>query len=160
MELQNYIKELEKILKNLSVYNKMGLDTSSLNLFIKNLKTFEKIQNSRLSNSVTNMSFEDKLELIKAFLEDKEVFPRIKDIVAFANQELYLNFKDQKESRVLTIKRIIGRIKKNPELKEKIKSAVNNIRNKKVHSHNSYKSKKEIDNVESYTKWAEILKNI
>jgi len=160
MELQNYINELEKILKNLSDYNKMGLDTSSLNLFIKNLKTFEKIQNSRLNNSATNMSFEDKLELIKAFLEDKKVFPRIKDVVEFANQELYLNFKDQKESRTLTIKRIIGRIEKNPELKEKIKSAVINIRNKKVHSHNSYKSKKEIEKVESYTKWAEILKNI
>ncbi len=160
MELLGYINDLEKILKNLSDYNKKGLDTSSLRLFIKNLKTFEKIQNSRISNLATKMSFEDKLELIKAFLEDKKVFPRIKDVIEFANQELFLGFKDQKESRTLTIKRIISRVEKNPELKEKIKTAVINIRNSKVHSHNSYKSKKEIEKVESFTKWAEILRNL
>lgn len=160
MELQGYINDLEKILKNLSNYNKKGLDTSSLRLFIKNLKTFEKIQNSRISNSAINMSFEDKLELIKAFLEDKKVFPRIKDVIEFANQELFLDFKDQKESRILTIKRIISRVEKNPELKENIKRAVINIRNREVHSPNSYKSKKDIEKVESFTKWAEILRNI
>jgi len=160
MELQGYINDLEKILKSLSDYDKKGLDTSSLRLFIKNLKTFEKIQNSRLSNSALNMSFEDKLELIKAFLEDKKVFPRIKDVIEFANQDLFLKFEDQKESRILTIKRIISRVEKNPELKEKIKTAVINIRNREVHSHNSYKSKKELEKVESFTKWAEILRNL
>lgn len=160
MELQGYINDLEKILKNLSDYNKKGLDTSSLRLFIKNLKTFEKIQSSRISNSAMNMSFEDKLELIKAFLEDKKVFPRIKDVIEFANQELFLDFKDQKESRALTIKRIIGRIEKYPELKENLKKAVINIRNREVHSPNPYKSKKDIEKVESFTKWAEILRNL
>jgi len=160
MELNKYINQLEEILKELSAFEKKGLDTSSLKLFIKNIKTFKKIQDTQNNTYSKNLSFNEKLEIIKAFLEDKKVFPRIKDVIEFANNELHIEFKDQKESRALTIKRIIGRIQRNPELKEKIKEAIIKIRNEKVHSQISYKTKKDIEKVESYTKWAEILSNL
>lgn len=147
------------MMKDLSPFEKKGLDTSSLRLFIKNLKTFQKLQKIEQSRYGQNLSFEDKLNIIKTFLEDKKAFPRIKDIVDFANEQLSLGFKDQKESRDVTIRRVIGRIEETPELKEKVKNAVINIRNQKVHS-STKKTKREIESVESFAKWAEILRNI
>lgn len=147
------------MMKDLAHFEKKGLDTSSLRLFIKNLKTFQKLQKIEQSRYGENISFEDKLNIIKTFLEDKKAFPRIKDIVDFANEQLSLGFKDQKESRDVTIRRVIGRIEETPELKEKVKNAVINIRNKKVHS-STKKTKREIESVESFAKWAEILRNI
>jgi len=156
---ENYIEYLESMMKDLAPFEKKGLDTSSLRLFIKNLKTFQKLQELEQSRFGQNLSFDEKLSIIKSFLEDKKAFPRIKDIVDFANEQLSLGFKDQKEARDVTIRRIIGRIKETPELKEKVKNAVINIRNQNVHT-SSKKSKKEIENVESFAKWAEILRNI
>lgn len=160
MEILNIIDELDFIYKQLKSYERNGLDTSSLKIFIKNLKTFQKIQYSLDNKYSKTLSFEEKLDLIKAFLEDKRVFPRIKDIIEFANDKLELGFIDQKESRQLTIHRIISRIEKKPELKEKVKFAVLEIRNKKYHSQNAYRTKKEMENLESFAKWANILKNL
>ena len=78
----------------------------------------------------------------------------------FANQELNLGFKDQKESREITIRRIIGRINETPELKEKVKNAVMRIRNNSMHNLPTKMSKKDKDQFESYAKWAEILINL
>lgn len=161
MDISKKIVVLENTLKELSDLEKKGLDTSSLKIFIKNLKIFEKIQISRNLKSTSNISFEDKLELIKSFLEDKKVFPRIQDLIDFTNLELDLGFKDQKESRALTIQRIIGRIQKRPELKDRVKLAVNKIRNEKFHTHSSQKiDKKELAKIESFARWAEILSNL
>lgn len=160
MSIENNIKKLEMILKELSIYESDGLDSSSLHLFIKNLKIFNKIQISRGVTIERNTTFQEKLDIIKLFLEDKKAFPKIKDIIEFVNDEMLLGFKDQKESRQLTINRIVSRFEKNPELKEKVKQSVKNIRNKKIHSESSYKSKKEIETVESFSKWAEILSNL
>jgi len=156
---EDYIDFLESMMKDLAPFEKKGLDTSSLRLFIKNLKTFQKLQKIEQSRYGQNLSFEDKLNIIKTFLEDRKAFPRIKDIVNFANEQLSLGFKDQKESREVTIRRVIGRIEETPELKEKVKNAVINIRNQKVHS-SAKKTKREIESVESFAKWAEILRNI
>jgi len=162
MEISKKIIELENILREFSDLEKKGLDTSSLKIFLKNLKVFEKIQLSRNNKLGNNISFEDKLELIKSFLEDKKVFPRIKDLIDFTNLELDLGFKDQKESRALTIQRIIGRINKRPELKDRVKLAVNKIRNEKFHNQNLNQKidKKELIKIESFAKWAEILSNL
>jgi len=160
MEISKKIIELENILKEFSDLEKKGLDTSSLKIFLKNLKVFEKIQLSRNNKFGNNISFEDKLELIKSFLEDKKVFPRIKDLIDFTNLELDLGFKDQKESRALTIERIITRIKKRPELKDRVKLAVNKIRNEKFHNSNQKIDRKELIKIESFAKWAEILSNL
>lgn len=160
MILDNEILQLEKILKSLSEFERKGLDTSSLKIFIKNLKTFEKIQKAKWTNSNKRLSFDEKLNIIKTFLEDKKIFRTIADVIEFANQELNLSFKDQKESRAVTIRRIIGRIEETPELKEKVKMAVMRIRNKSVHVPTTKMSKKDKDQVESYAKWAEILINL
>lgn len=150
------LNKLECILKELSSFEKMGLDTSSLKIFIKNYKNFLKIN----ERSIEQLSLDEKLNLVQKFLEDKKVFPTIKDVITFANDKLGLDFKDQKESRNVTISRIIGRIRNNPTLKEKLKLAVLSMRNEKMHNISSSKSKKEIITAETFDKWAEIIRKI
>jgi hypothetical protein len=153
------LKKLEQILKELGPFEKKGLDTSSLKIFIRNFKEFIKI-NSQTSLFSDELNLNDKLNIIKSFLEDRKAFPTINDVIHFANDRLDLEFKDQKESRATTINRIISRINSKPELKEKLKFAVLDIRNEMVHSGFSSKSKKEIITAEIFSKWAEIIKNI
>lgn len=160
MNLEDKILNAEELLKSLSEYEKKGLDTSSFKIFIKNLKTFNKIQKARISNFSQRLSFEEKLNIIKSFLEDKKVFPRISDVIEFANNELSLDFKDQKESREITIRRIIGRIAQTPFLKDKLKEAVMRIRNQEIHNQNPKSNKKDKEKAESYARWADILINL
>lgn len=160
MQIKDHVKYLDELLKDLSGLEKKGLDTSSLKLFIKNLKMFEKIQNIDNKKEDLKLSLDDKLLIIKSFLEDTKVFPRIIDVINYANTELDLDFKDQKESRDTTIKRVIGRIKQKPELKEKVKVSAQKIRNEKMHSSRTSNSKKEIDKTASFMKWAEILREL
>lgn len=160
MNLEDKIWKAEDLLKSLSEYEKKGLDTSSLKIFIKNLKTFNKIQKARMSNYSQRLSLDEKLNIIKSFLEDKKAFPRIADVIEFANNELSLGFKDQKESRALTISRIIGKIERTPILKDQLKQAVIRIRNQEIHENSSKTTKKDKEKAESYARWAEILINI
>ncbi len=153
------IKELEKIQKEISIYERKGLDSSSLKIFIKNFKEFIKI-NEDIFHESKPISLDEKLAIIEKFLEDKKAFPTIGSVITFANTELDLGFKDQKESRKITTNRIIGRIKSKPELKEKLKSAVFKIRNEKIHTTNNSNSKKEVISAETFSKWADIIKNI
>lgn len=157
--VETYIQNLENIMKDLLTFEKKGLDTSSLRLFIKNLKTFQKLQQIEESRYGQQLSFDEKISIIKTFLEDKKAFPTIKNVIEFANNELSLNFIDQKESRDVTIRRILNRIEETPDLKEKVKKAVLNIRNQTVHK-NVYKSKREMETAVSFSKWAEILRNL
>lgn len=169
------LKQIEIIAKELSPYEKKGLDTSSLKIFIKNLKEFLKLNTSNVTfddfNAISklndshilftdNHSFEEKLALIRSFLEDEKVFPKINDVIEFANDRLDLDFKNQKASRDITINRIIGRIRKKPELKEKLKLAVLSIRNEIVHSSSPKKTNNEIISAETFSQWADIIKNI
>lgn len=160
MDLEREIIEAERLLRTLTEYEKKGLDTSSLKIFIKNLKTYHKVQQAKMSNYSQRLSFDEKLEIIKSFLEDKKIFPRIIDVINFANSELSLNFLDQKESRPITIRRLIGRIEETPELKEKVKSAVMRIRNQTFHNNPTSFDRKALEKAESYARWAEILMNI
>lgn len=153
---EDILYKLESVLKELSSYEKMGLDTSSLKIFLKNYRNFLKIN----SRSTTQLSYEDKLNIVQNFLEDKKAFPTIKDVINFANDKLGLEFKDQKESRKTTIMRIVGRIRINPSLKDKLKLAVVSIRNEKIHRSSSTNSKKEIISAETFDKWAEIILKI
>lgn len=155
----NTLKKLEEVLKELSIYEKKGLDTSSLKIFIKNFKEFIKL-NEQPKLFTEELTFEKKLEIIKSFLEDKKAFRTINEIIQFANDKLQLDFKDQKESREITISRIISRIKSTPELKDKLKLAVLSLRNEMVHTSRSTKSKKQIISAETFSKWADIIKNI
>jgi len=156
------IKKLEEVLKEISYFEKKGFDASSLKIFIKNFKEYLKVtgQTQESLVSIEELSFEKKLEIIQAFLEDKKVFPTIKEVIDFANTKLNLDFRDQKESRAITISRIISQISRRPELKDILKSAVLSIRNEKVHISKKSKSKKEIISAETFSKWADIIKNI
>jgi len=154
----NILIKLEEILKDLSPYQKKGLDTSSLKIFLKNFKDFLKFNPQLFS---TEISFEEKLEIIKSFLEDKQAFPTIRDVIYFANDKLHLDFRDQKESREITISRIISRITSKPELKDTLKKAVVELRNEMIHTAVPTKrTKKQIITAETFGKWAEIIKNI
>lgn len=155
----NTLAKLEEVLRELSVYEKKGLDTSSLKIFIRNFKEFIKL-NTLPITFAEELTFDKKLEIIKSFLEDKAAFPTINKVILFANDNLQLEFKDQKESREITISRIISRIKSKPELKDKLKMAVLSIRNEMVHTSRSTKSKKQIISAETFSKWADIIKNI
>ncbi|MFD0766805.1 hypothetical protein ACFQZI_18230 [Mucilaginibacter lutimaris] len=153
------LKKLEEALAELSELEKKGLDTSSLKIFIKNYKQFIKI-NSQTKLFSEDLTFDKKLEIIQSFLEDKKAFPTIIEVIDFANSRLQLDFKDQKESRKTTISRIISRIKSKPDLKEQLKSAVLSIRNEMIHSSRTSKSKQQIISAETFSKWADIIKNI
>jgi hypothetical protein len=161
MKENSIIKKLDEALKELSFYEKKGFDASSLKIFIKNFKEYLRITGQSDSSLFLkeDLTFEKKLEIIQTFLEDKKIFPTIKEVIEFANTKLNLDFRDQKASRETTISRIITRIRTKPELKDTLKSAVISIRNEKVHSVKS-KSKKEIISTETFSKWAEIIKNI
>ncbi len=154
------LKILEDSLKELSHFEKKGLDTSSLKIFIKNFKEFLKLNTQPNLFGEEELTFENKLEIIKSFLEDKKAFPTINEVIYFANNRLQLDFKDQKESRKTTIDRIISRIKSKPELKDQLKMAVLSIRNEMVHKSRSSKSKRQIISAETFSKWADIIKNI
>lgn len=150
------LEQLEGILKQLSRYEKKGLDTSSLKIFIKNYRIFLKSN----GEETDQLTFEDKLVIVKNFLEDKKAFPTIRDIISFANDKLGLNFKDQKASREMTILRILGRIRTNPSLKETLKSAIRSIRNEKMHGASPNRSQKELISAVTFDKWATIILKI
>lgn len=151
----NTLNKLEVCLRELLVYEKKGLDTSSLKIFIKNFKEFLKTN----GNDV-DLTPEEKILIIKGFLEDKKAFPTIREVIVFANDRLGLDFKDQKESRSVTISRIIGRVESSPEIKEKLKKAVISIRNEMAHVVTTKRSKKQIITADTFNKWAEIIKKI
>ena len=153
------LTKLENIQKEISIYEKKGLDSSSLKIFIKNFKEFLKL-NNQSDLFQQESSLEKKLSIIKSFLEDKKAFPKIEDVITFANERLGIDFKSQKKSRETTISLIIGRISSKPELKDKLKEAVLSIRNEMVHNTKSKKSSKQIITTESFSKWADIIKNI
>lgn len=179
---ENIITKLEDILREISFYEKKGFDASSLKIFVKNFKEYLKVtgQTNLIGNPVKNttdkkiskkkslsrniplddeMTFDNKLKIIQTFLEDTKAFPTIKEVIDFANVKLSLEFKDQKESREVTISRIITRIRTKPELKETLKIAVLSIRNEKIHNVRP-RTKKDLISAETFSKWAEIIKNI
>lgn len=157
--MRNTINKLEEILRELSPYEKKGLDTSSLKLFIKSLKVFVKVLNQP-DLFYEEISIDEKLVIIKKFLHDKKAFPTINDVIIFANERLGLDFRNQKASRDITIERIIGRIKTKPDLKDVLKEAVLSIRNEYVHRRANTRTKSDIITAETFIKWAEIIKEI
>lgn len=155
------LHKLDEILKDISVYERKGFDASSLKIFVRNFREYLKVTGQLDAPLFTDVetSFDQKLRIIQNFLEDKKIFPTIKEVIEFANTKLFLDFRDQKASRDVTILRILSRIRSKPELKEILKDAVLSIRNEKLHSSKS-RSRREVISAETYSKWAEIIKNI
>jgi len=156
MIIDENLEILEKTLKKLSIYEKQGLDLSYLKSFIKSYKTFISIND--IKPDYINMTEDKKLSIIQTFLEDEKVFPKIRNIIEFVNNELHLNFKSQNASREITIQRIIKRIEKNPEIKTKLKNVLQEILNE--NKTKSYKLNTNLTNYNDLSKWAEMLKDI
>jgi Cu2+-containing amine oxidase len=159
MENNVILSKLEDIQKELRPFEKQGLDTSSLKIFVKNCKEFLKL-NNQSDLFQQELSFEEKLSIIKSFLEDTKAFPKIENVINFANERLEIDFKNQKKSRETTITLIINQISSKPELKDKLKEAVLSINNEMIHNTKSKKSSKQIITTESFGKWTDIIRNI
>ncbi|MFL9598519.1 hypothetical protein, partial [Aeromonas veronii] len=102
--MDNNIAKLEDILKNIRQYEKLGLDTSYLKLFIKNYKLFLELNNIKPEYSEDN-----RFKILEDILNNRQLFPRISDIILFSNHNLGVEFKSQNASRDVTINRIIKR---------------------------------------------------
>ncbi|MGE6648474.1 hypothetical protein ACQKE0_04275 [Shewanella colwelliana] len=120
--MPNHINELEKVLKELSIYEKQGLDTSYLKSFIKQYKMF--LQLNDIKPDLSGYSDKKKFNIISEIMNDKTIFPTIRHIILFANEEMDLEFKSQKTSRETTISRILKRVEKDPEFKQKLKKSL------------------------------------
>lgn len=80
-DLKLKVEELGKLLKSLQGYEKKGLDTSSLKLFIKTLKTFiklEEIESKKGTETKSKKSLPKyKCEIGKPFSEWVDIIGKI-----------------------------------------------------------------------------------
>jgi hypothetical protein len=150
------LESLENVLKQLSIYEKKGFDLSYLRSFIKNYKIFVEIND--IKPDYTILPEDSKVLIIKGFLEDTNIFPRIIDIIEFSNKELGLGFKSQNASRETTIQRIVKRIENDPDVKVKLKETLQYI--SKQSKAKKTKTIKNLSNSDDLMKWAEMLKDI
>lgn len=157
--MPNNVTKLEKILKDITVYEKQGLDTSYLKSFIKQYKVFLNINN--IKSDFLQISDDEKLEIIREIMLDKNIFPAIKDIILFANEEMGVDFKSQNTSRNVTITRIIKRVDKDPELKTKLKKSLLWLIEEKGYSpKKAANPSKEFNNLKDLSKWVNMLKEL
>lgn len=150
------IEKLQEVLRSLSMYEKKGLDVSYLKLFIKNYKLFLEINS--IKPDYTLFDKDKKLFIVEKFLSDTSIFPRIIDVINFVNEHLHLSFKSQNASRETTIQRIIKRIEKEPEVKNKLKNTLQLI--SKQEKPKKKTTTKKLENSDDLIKWAEMLKDI
>jgi hypothetical protein len=151
--------ELEKILKNISEYEKNGLDTSYLKSFIKQYKVFITIND--IKPDIMKYSDNEKFNIIRNVMDDKAIFPTINDIILFANKEMGLGFKSQKVSREMTIERVLKRVEKDPEFKNKLKqSLIWLIEETSYHPQKSTSSSKINSNSIDLDQWVKMLKDL
>ncbi|EHJ93614.1 hypothetical protein [Vreelandella boliviensis] len=152
------VESLERVLKNVSEYERIGLDTSYLKAFIKNYKLFLELHN--IESDLENNSYSDRMKILESILSDKKLFPRIIDIVEFSNKNLDIEFRSQKASRDTTISRIIKRAEKDVEFKENLKSKLTYLINDGYYKEQkkTVSSKKSMLN--DLDKWAKMLKDL
>lgn len=149
------IAKLEDILKSVRKYEKLGLDTSYLKLFIKNYKLF-----LELNNIEPEYSEDSRFRILEEILNNRQLFPRIADIIHFSNKNLGVDFKSQNASREVTIDRIIKRAEKDENFKDilkyKLSSFISEGYYKEQRTSSSYKS----INYNDLEQWARMLKDI
>ncbi len=73
--MDSNIENLEKVLKNISKYERIGLDTSYLKSFIKNYKLFLDLH--EIEPDIAANTYSDRMKILKSILSDKKLFPRI-----------------------------------------------------------------------------------
>tara|TARA_R110001583_G_C5649191_1_gene408540 strand:- start:1408 stop:1878 length:471 start_codon:yes stop_codon:yes gene_type:complete len=152
------IEELEKVLKNISKYERIGLDTSYLKSFIKNYKLFLELHD--IEPDIIKDNDSERMIILRSILSDRKLFPRIIDIVEFSNSNLDIEFKSQKASRETTIGRIIKRAEKDDDFKDNLKNKL-----KSLISDGYYKEQKQSiiskkSTLNDLDKWAKMLKDL
>jgi hypothetical protein len=147
--------KLEDILKNVRKYEKSGLDTSYLKLFIKNYKLF-----LELNNIEPEYSEDSRFKILDEILNNRQLFPRIADIIHFSNYNLGVDFKSQNASREVTIERIIKRAEKDEIFKEQLKYKLSTFISEGYYKEQKTSISSKSNNYNDLEQWARMLKDI
>ncbi|MFQ1969720.1 hypothetical protein ACK344_09085 [Aeromonas veronii] len=153
--MDNNIAKLEDILKNIRQYEKLGLDTSYLKLFIKNYKLFLELNNIKPEYSEDN-----RFKILEDILNNRQLFPRISDIILFSNHNLGVEFKSQNASRDVTINRIIKRAEKDERFKNILKSKLSTLISEGYYKEQKTNSSSKQISYNDLEQWARMLKDI
>lgn len=146
---------LEDVLKNIRKYEKLGLDTSYLKLFIKNYKFF-----LELNNIKPEYSDNQRFKILEEILNNRQLFPKISDIIYFSNFNLGVEFKSQNASREVTINRIIKRAEKDEVFKNVLKEKLRNLISTGHYKEHKITSTSKSINYNDLEEWAKMLKDI
>ncbi len=149
------VEKLEIILKEVRKYEKQGLDTSYLKLFIKDYKFFLELNDIKVERSENS-----RFKILEEILNNKELFPRIIDIIEFSNNNLGIEFKSQKTSRETTINRIIKRAEKDEKFKNILKSKLSSLISDGYYSNKKTIPSSKIKHYNDLEQWAKMLKDI
>ncbi|EKG0039292.1 hypothetical protein O1D87_003549 [Vibrio cholerae] len=149
------VSKLEEVLKNLRQYEKLGLDTSYLKLFIKNYKLFLDLNNIEVEHSI-----DSRFKILEIILNNRQLFPKISDIINFSNNNLGVEFKSQKASRDVTINRIIKRAEKDETFKNVLKSKLESWISDGYYKEQKVSSSSKKLNYNDLEQWARMLKDI
>lgn len=153
--MDNNLEKLESVLKNIRKYEKLGLDTSYLKLFIKNYKFF-----LDLNNIKPDYSDSQRFKILEEILNNRQLFPKISDIIYFSNFNLGVEFKSQNASREVTINRIIKRAEKDEAFRNVLKSKLSNLISMGHYKEQKLTSTSKSINYNDLEEWAKMLKDI
>lgn len=153
--MDNNLEKLESVLKNIRKYEKLGLDTSYLKLFIKNYKFF-----LDLNNIKPDYSDSQRFKILEEILNNRQLFPKISDIIYFSNFNLGVEFKSQNASREVTINRIIKRAEKDEVFRNILKSKLSNFISMGHYKEQKLTSTSKSINYNDLEEWAKMLKDI
>ncbi|MBH3015169.1 hypothetical protein I5M88_23815 [Serratia marcescens] len=153
--MDNNLEKLESVLKNIRKYEKLGLDTSYLKLFIKNYKFF-----LDLNNIKPDYSDSQRFKILEEILNNRQLFPKISDIIYFSNFNLGVEFKSQNASREVTINRIIKRAEKDEVFRNVLKSKLSNFISMGHYKEKKLTSTSKSINYNDLEEWAKMLKDI
>ncbi|EOY5052298.1 hypothetical protein ACP3A4_002999 [Serratia marcescens] len=153
--MDNNLEKLESVLKNIRKYEKLGLDTSYLKLFIKNYKFF-----LDLNNIKPDYSDSQRFKILEEILNNRQLFPKISDIIYFSNFNLGVEFKSQNASREVTINRIIKRAEKDEVFRNVLKSKLSNLISMGHYKEKKLTSTSKSINYNDLEEWAKMLKDI
>lgn len=156
--MDNNIESLEKVLKDISKYERIGLDTSYLKSFIKNYKLFMEL--NKIEPGIKSDSYSDRMRILTSILNDNKLFPRVIDIVEFTNTNLDIEFKSQKASREITVSRIIKRAEKDEDFKENLKSKLSSLIDDGYYKEKKKAVTSKKSRLNDLDKWAKMLRDL
>lgn len=149
------LSQLEDVFKNIRKYEKLGLDTSYLKLFIKNYRMF-----LELNNIQPEYTDSYRFKILEEILNNRQLFPKISDIIYFSNSSLGVEFKSQNASRETTINRIIKKAEKDESFKNDLKSKLSYLISEGHYKESKSSSTLKSINYNDLEQWAKMLKDI